>query len=334
MQNYSKTMQIGKYELEKFPVILAPMDGITDKIYRKICKEMGASLTYSEFISADSIVREAKRSFDKISKNDDEHPFVVQIFGNNPIIMGEAASIVECAGADIIDLNFGCPMKKIVSKGAGAALLKNPQLMIDITKNVVNKVSIPVTVKTRLGWDESDIIIEKLVPRLQDCGIAALTLHARTRKQLVAGEADWSYFLKLKSNSSIKIPIIGNGDIDFPQKAKDAFYAYNVDGVMIGRAAIGNPWIFKNCYSFLNNDLLLPPPTIDDRLSVCKRHLDELVMLKGERIAIIEMRKFFKSYFKGIPNIKQYRLALLNSTNLNEIYDIFESISRFAINHN
>jgi len=302
------------------------MDGITDKVFRKICKEMGATLTYSEFVSADAIIRNVKVSFDKISKNEDEYPFVVQIFGNDPDIMGEAAKLVEYAGADIIDLNFGCPMKKIVSKGAGAALLKNPELMLEITKNVVKNVNVPVTVKTRLGWDENSIIIDKIARELQDCGIAALTLHARTRRQLYSGEADWDYFLKLKSDSSFSIPLIANGDVDNPQKAKLLFEDYGVDGVMIGRAAIGNPWIFKDCNDFIKKNTIPKQISINERLAICKKHLNELAAMKNEKVAIIEMRKFFKSYFKGIINIKQYRVALLEATSLEEIYSIFNDI--------
>lgn len=319
-------MQIGNFDLGKYPVILAPMDGITDKVYRKICKDMGAALTYSEFVAADAIIRNVKVSFDKISKNKEELPFVVQLFGNDPVIMGEAAKMVENAGADIIDLNFGCPMKKIVSKGAGAALFKNPELMIEITKNVVKSVSVPVTVKTRLGWDESSIIIDKLAPQLQDCGIAALTLHARTRKQLYSGEADWDYFLKLKSDSSFSIPLIANGDVDNYQKAKLLFDDYGVDGVMIGRAAIGNPWIFRDCNDYILNNISPEPISINERLAICERHLNELAAMKNEKIAIIEMRKFFKNYFKGIANIKQYRISLLEATSLEEIYSIFNDI--------
>jgi len=302
------------------------MDGITDKVFRKICKEMGATLTYSEFVSADAIIRNVKVSFDKISKNEDEYPFVVQIFGNDPDIMREAAKLVEYAGADIIDLNFGCPMKKIVSKGAGAALLKNPELMLEITKNVVKNVNVPVTVKTRLGWDENSIIIDKIARELQDCGIAALTLHARTRRQLYSGEADWDYFLKLKSDSSFSIPLIANGDVDNPQKAKLLFEDYGVDGVMIGRAAIGNPWIFKDCNDFIKKNTIPKQISINERLAICKKHLNELAAMKNEKVAIIEMRKFFKSYFKGIINIKQYRVALLEATSLEEIYSIFNDI--------
>lgn len=319
-------MQIGNFDLGKYPVILAPMDGITDKVYRKICKDMGAALTYSEFVAADAIIRNVKVSFDKISKNKEELPFVVQLFGNDPVIMGEAAKMVENAGADIIDLNFGCPMKKIVSKGAGAALFKNPELMIEITKNVVKSVSVPVTVKTRLGWDESSIIIDKLAPQLQDCGIAALTLHARTRKQLYSGEADWDYFLKLKSDSSFSIPLIANGDVDNYQKAKLLFDDYGMDGVMIGRAAIGNPWIFRDCNDYILNNISPEPISINERLAICERHLNELAAMKNEKIAIIEMRKFFKNYFKGIANIKQYRISLLEATSLEEIYSIFNDI--------
>lgn len=319
-------MQIGKFDLGRYPIILAPMDGITDKVFRKICKEMGATLTYSEFVSADAIIRNVKVSFDKISKNEDEFPFVVQIFGNDPEIMGQAAKLVESAGADIIDLNFGCPMKKIVSKGAGAALLKNPELMLEITKNVVKNVNVPVTVKTRLGWDETSIIIDNIARGLQDCGIAALTLHARTRKQLYSGNADWDYFLKLKSDSSFSIPLIANGDIDNPEKAKLLFDDYGVDGVMIGRAAIGNPWIFRDCNDYILKNISPKPISINERLAICKRHFNELAAMKNEKIAIIEMRKFFKNYFKGIANIKQYRVALLEATSLEEIYSIFNNI--------
>lgn len=319
-------MQIGKFDLSRYPIILAPMDGITDKVFRKICKEMGATLTYSEFVSADAIIRNVKVSFDKISKNEDEFPFVVQIFGNDPEIMGQAAKLVESAGADIIDLNFGCPMKKIVSKGAGAALLKNPELMLEITKNVVKNVNVPVTVKTRLGWDETSIIIDNIARGLQDCGIAALTLHARTRKQLYSGNADWDYFLKLKSDSSFSIPLIANGDIDNPEKAKLLFDDYGVDGVMIGRAAIGNPWIFRDCNDYILKNISPKSISINERLAICERHLNELAAMKNEKIAIIEMRKFFKNYFKGIANIKQYRVALLEATSLEEIYSIFNNI--------
>jgi len=319
-------MQIGKFDLSRYPIILAPMDGITDKVFRKICKEMGATLTYSEFVSADAIIRNVKVSFDKISKNEDEFPFVVQIFGNDPEIMGQAAKLVESAGADIIDLNFGCPMKKIVSKGAGAALLKNPELMLEITKNVVKNVNVPVTVKTRLGWDETSIIIDNIARGLQDCGIAALTLHARTRKQLYSGNADWDYFLKLKSDSSFSIPLIANGDIDNPEKAKLLFDDYGVDGVMIGRAAIGNPWIFRDCNDYILKNISPKPISINERLAICERHFNELAAMKNEKVAIIEMRKFFKNYFKGIANIKQYRVALLEATSLEEIHSIFNDI--------
>ena len=304
-------IKIGNVELPDFPLLLAPMEDVSDPPFRRLCKMQGADLMYSEFISSEGLIRDAIKSRKKLDIFDYERPIGIQIFGGDEEAMAMSAKIVEAVQPDLVDINFGCPVKKVVSKGAGAGVLKDIDLMVKLTKAVVNSTELPVTVKTRLGWDSESINIEEVAERLQDAGIKALTIHARTRTQMYKGEADWEYISKVKNNPNIEIPIFGNGDIDSPEKAKEYREKYDVDGMMIGRAAIGYPWIFKEIKHYFATGELLPPPTIADRVEAVRLHLEGSVEWKGERHGILEMRRHYANYFKGVPNFKEYRKQLV-----------------------
>lgn len=311
--------KIGNIDLGDFPLLLAPMEDVSDPPFRRLCKMHGADMLYSEFISSEGLIRDAIKSRQKLDIFDYERPVGIQIFGGDEEAMALSAKIVATINPDLVDINFGCPVKKVVSKGAGAGVLKDIDLMVRLTKAVVNSTHLPVTVKTRLGWDEQSINIEEVAERLQDVGISALTIHARTRSQMYKGHSDWSYIAKVKNNPRIHIPIFGNGDIDSPEKASEYRNTYGVDGIMIGRAAIGYPWIFNEIKHYFATGELLPSPTISDRVEATKNHLLWSVEWKGERQGVLEMRRHYANYFKGIPNFKEHRQRLVTLDSSEEI---------------
>lgn len=311
--------KIGNIDLGDFPLLLAPMEDVSDPPFRRLCKMHGADMLYSEFISSEGLIRDAIKSRQKLDIFDYERPVGIQIFGGDEEAMALSAKIVATVNPDLVDINFGCPVKKVVSKGAGAGVLKDIDLMVRLTKAVVNSTHLPVTVKTRLGWDEQSINIEEVAERLQDVGISALTIHARTRSQMYKGHSDWSYIAKVKNNPRIHIPIFGNGDIDSPEKALEYRNTYGVDGIMIGRAAIGYPWIFNEIKHYFATGKLLPSPTISDRVEAAKNHLLWSVEWKGERQGVLEMRRHYANYFKGIPNFKEHRQRLVTLDSSQEI---------------
>lgn len=302
------------------------MEDVSDPPFRAVCKENGADLMFTEFISSEGLIRDAIKSRQKLDIGDSERPIGIQIFGGDEEAMGMSARIVETVQPDLLDINFGCPVKKVVSKGAGAAVLKDIPLMLRLTNAVIHSTSLPVTVKTRLGWDESSINIEEVAERLQDIGIAALSIHGRTRCQLYKGEADWSYIAKVKNNSRIHIPVFGNGDVDTPERALEFRNKYGVDGIMIGRAAIGYPWIFNEIKHYLKTGEKLPPPGIEERIRVIRQHLFHSIKWKGIKAGINEMRRHYTNYLKGLPNIKEYRLKLVTISELSEIDALLDQI--------
>lgn len=323
-------VKIGPINLPTFPLLLAPMEDVSDPPFRALCKEHGADLMYTEFISSEGLIRDAIKSRQKLDIFDYEKPIGIQIFGGDEEAMALSSKIVSVTKPDLVDINFGCPVKKVVCKGAGAGVLKDIDLMVRLTKAVVNATDLPVTVKTRLGWDNNSLNIEEVAERLQDVGIKALSIHGRTRMQMYKGEADWSLIAKVKNNPRIHIPIFGNGDIDSPEKALAYKNRYGVDGVMIGRAAIGYPWIFREIKHFLNTGQHLAAPSIEERVAACKKHLNGSMAWKGERLGILEMRRHYANYLKGFPNIKEFRARLVNSLDKNELYEILEEVN--AIN--
>jgi len=317
---------IGNIILPDHPLLLAPMEDVSDPPFRAVCKENGADLMYSEFISSEGLIRDAIKSRQKLDFFESERPVGIQIFGGDEEAMALSARIVEATHPDIVDINFGCPVKKVVCKGAGAGVLKDIDLMIRLTSAVVKATSLPVTVKTRLGWDEASINIEEVAERLQDAGIKALTIHGRTRSQMYKGEADWRLIAKIKNNPRIHIPIFGNGDIDSPQKALLYRNRYGVDGMMIGRAAIGYPWIFREIKHFFATGELLAPPTIPERVDICRKHLRQSVSWKGPVLGILEMRRHYANYLRGLPHIKEFRSQLVTVKTQEEVEDILENI--------
>lgn len=319
-------VKIGKIELADFPLLLAPMEDVSDPPFRAVCKEQGVDLMYTEFISSEGLIRDAIKSRMKLDIFDYERPIGIQIFGGDEEAMGLAARIVDTTQPDLIDINYGCPVKKVVCKGAGAGILKDIPQMIKLTRAVVRSTNLPVTVKTRLGWDEDSKNIEEVAERLQDIGIQALAIHGRTRVQMYKGEADWTLIGKVKNNPRIRIPIFGNGDIDTPQKAVEYKNRYGVDGIMIGRAAIGYPWIFREIKHYRETGELLPPPTVEERIHICMRHLTKSVEWKGEKLGVLEMRRHYAAYLKGLPNVKEFRMKLVNSDNLEELTDILNNL--------
>ena len=318
--------KIGNIDLGAFPLLLAPMEDVSDPPFRRLCKLHGADMLYSEFISSEGLIRDAIKSRQKLDIFDYERPVGIQIFGGDEEAMALSAKIVATVRPDLVDINFGCPVKKVVSKGAGAGVLKDIDLMVRLTKAVVRSTDLPVTVKTRLGWDESSINIEEVAERLQDVGISALTIHARTRSQMYKGHSDWSYIAKVKNNPRIHIPIFGNGDIDNPEKALEYRNKYGVDGIMIGRAAIGYPWIFREIKHYFATGELLSPPTIADRVAAARNHLIWSVEWKGERQGVLEMRRHYANYFKGLPNFKEHRQRLVTLDSAAEIVTALEEI--------
>lgn len=317
---------IGNIDLGEFPLLLAPMEDVSDPPFRRLCKMHGADMLYSEFISSEGLIRDAIKSRQKLDIFDYERPVGIQIFGGDEEAMALSAKIVATVNPDLVDINFGCPVKKVVSKGAGAGVLKDIDLMVRLTKAVVNSTDLPVTVKTRLGWDEQSINIEEVAERLQDVGISALTIHARTRSQMYKGHSDWSYIAKVKNNPRIHIPIFGNGDIDSPEKALEYRNTYGIDGIMIGRAAIGYPWIFNEIKHYFATGELLPSPTIADRVEAAKNHLLWSVEWKGERQGVVEMRRHYANYFKGIPNFKEHRHKLVTLDASQEVVKALDNV--------
>ena len=321
-------MKIANIELGEHPLLLAPMEDVTDPSFRYMCKGFGADMVYTEFISSDGLVREGAKSVAKLNISDGERPVGIQIYGHLIEPMVESARIAEAARPDVIDINFGCPVRKIAGRGAGSGMMRDVPLMVEMTRRIVEAVKVPVTVKTRLGWDEEHRNIEEIALRLQDAGIAALTIHGRTRAQMYTGEADWTLIGRVKNNPLMKIPVIGNGDIDSPQRAAEAFDRYGVDGVMIGRATYGRPWIFREIRHYLDTDELLPQPSVCERVEIAKRHLAKSVEVKGERVGVLEMRRHLSNYFKGLPDFKPTRLQLVTLTDVNEINATLDYIAQ------
>jgi nifR3 family TIM-barrel protein len=321
------SVQIGNITLPEFPLLLAPMEDVSDPPFRAVCKENGADLMYTEFISSEGLIRDAINSRKKLDIFDNERPIGIQIFGGDEESLSLAAKIVDATQPDLLDINFGCPVKKVALKGAGAGVLKDVDLMIRLTKAVVRSTNLPVTVKTRLGWDDNTRNIEEVAEKLQDAGIAALAIHGRTRSQMYKGSADWTLIAKVKNNPRITIPIFGNGDIDSPEKAVEYKNRYGVDGIMIGRAAIGYPWIFREVKHFMKTGEHLPPPTLEERVAVCRKHLHRSVEWKNPVVGINEMRRHYANYLKGLPNIREYRNQLVTLRTLSEIDAVLDEIT-------
>lgn len=316
-------------ELGNFPLLLAPMEDVSDPPFRAVCKQHGADLMFTEFISSEGLIRDAIKSRQKLDIFEEERPVGIQIFGGDEEAMAMAASIVDTTNPDLVDINFGCPVKKVVCKGAGAAVLKDIDLMVRLTQAVIRSTNLPVTVKTRLGWDDSSKNIEEVALRLQDIGVQALSIHGRTRVQMYKGEADWTLIAKVKENPRIHIPIFGNGDISSPQKALEYKNRYGVDGIMIGRAAIGYPWIFREIKHYLATGEILDPPSLDERLDACRTHLHGSVQWKGERLGLLEMRRHYANYLKGLPSIKEFRTRLVTAHETAELEHIFNDIRNY-----
>lgn len=326
-------VKIGNLELGDFPLLLAPMEDVSDPPFRAVCKENGADLMYTEFISSEGLIRDAAKSVAKLDIFDCEKPIGIQIFGNEIDSMREAAAIVEEAQPDILDINYGCPVNKVACKGAGAGILLDIDKMVSMTAEIVKAVNIPVTVKTRLGWDNNTIRIVEVAERLQDVGIQAISIHARTRAQMYKGEADWSYLNKVKENPRLHIPVFGNGDIDSPEKALEYKNKYNVDGMMIGRASIGYPWVFNEIKHFLATGEKLAAPGLEERIAVAKKHLDFSVQWKGPKLGILEMRRHYTNYFRGMPNFKQYRAEMVTAETYEHVCEILEQVSDVYADH-
>lgn len=321
-------MKIRNIDLGEQPIVLAPMEDVTDPAFRLMCKRFGADMVYTEFVSADALIRSVNKTMAKLNIDEQERPVAIQIYGKDVPTMVEAAKIVEEAKPDILDINFGCPVKRVAGKGAGAGMLQNIPLMLEITKAVVDAVKIPVTVKTRLGWDNDHKIIVDLAEQLQDCGIEALTVHGRTRAQMYTGVADWTLIGNIKKNPRIHIPIIGNGDVTSPQRAKECFEQYGVDGIMIGRASFGRPWIFKEVKHYLQTGKELPPLSFDWKMDVLRQEVLDSVKLLDERRGILHVRRHLAAspLFKGIPNFKETRIAMLRAETVKELFSILDYI--------
>ncbi len=323
-------MKIRHIDLGEHPILLAPMEDVTDIAFRLMCKQFGADLVYTEFVSSDALIRSVNKTMQKLTISEEERPVAIQIYGKETDAMAEAARIVEEAQPDILDINFGCPVKRVAGKGAGAGMLQNIPKMLEITRAVVDAVKIPVTVKTRLGWDADHKIIVELAEQLQDCGIEALTIHGRTRAQMYTGEADWSLIGEVKKNPRIHIPIIGNGDVTTPQRAKECFELYGVDAVMIGRGSFGRPWIFKEVKHYLQTGEELPPLSFDWKMDVLREEVLQSVARLDERRGILHIRRHLAAtpLFKGLPNFKETRIAMLRAETTEELFSIFEDIKQ------
>ncbi|MGL4410668.1 MAG: tRNA dihydrouridine synthase DusB [Bacteroidales bacterium] len=322
-------MKIGNIDLGKYPVLLAPMEDVTDISFRLMCKEFGADMVYTEFVSSDALIRAVNKTQQKLKISDDERPVVIQIYGRDVESMVEAAKIVELAKPDIIDLNFGCPVKRVAGKGAGAGMLQNTPLMLDIIEGCAKAVNIPLTVKTRLGWDHDSKIIVDLAEKIQDRGAAALAIHGRTRSQMYTGEADWTLIGEVKNNPRMTIPIIGNGDVTTPQGAKECFDKYGVDAIMVGRATIGRPWIFSEIKHYIEHGCEMNPLSFEDKMAVIKRQVIQSVERLDEYRGILHIRRHLAAtpLFKGIPNFKETRIAMLRANSVEELFAILDTIA-------
>ena len=321
-------MRIADIDFGERPLFLAPMEDVTDASFRYICKKFGAAMVYTEFVSSDALVRDVPKSIQKLTIYDYERPIGIQIYGHLPDAMVDSAVKVEAFNPDVIDINFGCPVKKIAGRGAGSGMMREPDKMVEITRRVVEAVHTPVTVKTRLGWDNDSKIIVELAERLQDAGISALTIHGRTRAQMYKGEADWTLIGAVKNNPHMHIPIIGNGDIRTPQEAKAAFDRYGVDAIMVGRASFGHPWVFREMRHYLDTGEELPPMSVAERVALAKDHLAKSIEIKGERRGVYEMRRHLSCYFKGLDNFKETRMKLVTLTDIKALYETLDFIGR------
>ncbi len=326
MPKFPLLVKIGNIQLPDFPLLLAPMEDVSDPPFRRLCKMHGADMMYSEFISSEGLIRDAIKSKQKLDIFDYERPVGIQIFGGDEEAMELSAKIVDAVQPDLIDINFGCPVKKVVCKGAGAGVLKDVDLMVRLTKAVIKGTNLPVTVKTRLGWDESSINIDEVAERLQDVGVQALTVHARTRAQLYKGHSDWSHIARVKNNPRITMPIFGNGDIDSPEKALEYKHKFGLDGMMIGRAAIGYPWIFNEIKHFFETGEHLPAPTLADRVEAARNHLTWAIEWKGEKLGVFETRRHYTNYFKGIPNFKEYRTKMVSNDDPKDVFAALDEV--------
>jgi len=326
-------VRIDNIELGEFPLLLAPMEDVSDPPFRALCKKHGADLMYTEFISSEGLIRDAVKSVQKLDIYEYERPVGIQIFGNDIQHMKMATEITARTNPDIIDINYGCPVKKVACKGAGAGILQDIDKMVSMTSEIVKSTNLPVTVKTRLGWDEKSMHIVEVAEKLQDVGIKAISIHGRTRKQMYKGEADWTLIAETKNNPRLKIPVFGNGDIVNPEKAEEYKNKYGVDGIMIGRASIGYPWIFKEIKHYLKTGEHLEKPNLAERISACRDHLEMSLKWKGERLGIVEMRRHYSNYFKGIPGFKEYRMVLVTSHDKNELFDTLDKISEVFGHH-
>ncbi len=319
-------MKIADIDLGDFPLLLAPMEDVSDPPFRALCKAQGCDMMYTEFISVEGLIRDAAKSVQKLDIYPEERPIGVQIFGADIDSMTRAAEIVEEARPEVLDINYGCPVKKVVCKMAGAGILQDIPKMVKLTESIVKSTDLPVTVKTRLGWDDGSKHIVEVAERLQDVGIKAISIHGRTRKQMYKGEADWSLIAEVKNNQRMNIPVIGNGDIDSPQKAVEYKNRYGVDGIMIGRASIGNPWIFREIKHYVKTGETLPPPTIEERINAAKQHLSHSIEWKGKTLGVLEMRRHYTNYFRGYPNIKTYRSKLVTESEPEVLFEILDEI--------
>ena len=323
--------KIGNIDLGEFPLLLAPMEDVSDPPFRRLCKEHGADVVYTEFISVEGLIRDAKKSVEKLDIYEYESPVGIQIFGAELDSMIQATDIVTESNPSILDINFGCPVKKVVSKGAGAGILKDIDKMVSLTEAIVKRTHLPVTVKTRLGWDEDSIKIVEVAERLQDVGVQAISIHGRTRAQMYKGNADWTQIAKVKNNPRMRIPVFGNGDVESPEMAMRMRDDFGLDGCMIGRAAIGYPWIFEEIKHYFQTGEYLPKPTIGERIEAVKKHLKWSCDWKGERKGVLEMRRHYTNYFKGIPNFKPFRLLLIESESQNDILNILVRITKHSV---
>ena len=320
-------VKIENISLGEFPLLLAPMEDVSDPPFRALCKKYGADIMYTEFISSEGLIRDAAKSIQKLDIFEYERPIGIQIFGSEISSMRKATEVCEKANPDLIDINYGCPVKKVACKGAGAGILQDIPKMVEMTREIVKSTSLPVTVKTRLGWDESSKYIVEVAERLQDVGIKAISIHGRTRAQMYKGSADWSLIADIKNNPRMNIPVFGNGDIDSPEKALKYKNKYGVDGIMIGRASIGNPWFFNQVKHYLKTGTILSLPTLEERVKVVKEHLDFSIKWKGDRLGIVEMRRHYANYFKGIPNFKSIRTELVTLESSEELFHVLNSIT-------
>ncbi|CAM1361011.1 putative tRNA-dihydrouridine synthase 1 [Tenacibaculum litopenaei] len=326
MPKFFSVVKIDNIELPDFPLLLAPMEDVSDPPFRALCKENGADVVYTEFISSEGLIRDAAKSVMKLDIYEKERPVGIQIFGANLDSMLRSVEIVEKTKPDIIDINFGCPVKKVVSKGAGAGILKDIDLMVKLTEAMVKHTSLPITVKTRLGWDHDSIRIVEVAERLQDVGCKAISIHGRTRAQMYKGNADWRPIAEVKNNPRMHIPVFGNGDVDSPERAKEMRDVYGLDGCMIGRASIGYPWFFNEVKHYFKTGEHLAPPTIAERAEMARRHLEMSIDWKGEHLGVVETRRHYTNYFKGIPHFKEYRLKMVTSDDPQVVFDTFELV--------